>query len=142
MREDKTKPIQLDSHVQSKIIASHVAANASQPKFKIENSVLSSAMWCKEQVDGDIECELEYVDEQPELVTFSVEDLGMPKYDDPNYMGHEFDEKYIYQFTDANSQETAEDDFGAFAGVIEMACNDYDEFNYAVMCLKAGGSQE
>ena len=66
----------------------------------------------------------------------------MPKYVDHNYMGHEFDEKYVYQFPDANAELNVHDDFGAFAVVIEMACNDYDEFNFAVMSHKQGGSQE
>ena len=66
-------PNLLDTHLQSKIIASQVAANARQPKFKIENSILSKAMWCKEQVDGDIACEVDYEDENPSQVTFSIE---------------------------------------------------------------------
>lgn len=65
----------LDNNLQNKIIASQVAANAKQPKFKIENSTLSQSMWCKEQVDGDIACELDYENEMPQ-VTFSIDQLA------------------------------------------------------------------
>lgn len=93
-------------------------------------------MWCKENTDGDIACELDLEDE----VTFSIEELSRAKYDDPNYMGHEFDETYVYQFPD--TAQEVEEDFAPFAGVIEMACNDYDKFNFAVKMVQAGQSQQ
>jgi hypothetical protein len=34
-------------------------ANLKQPDYKIENSSISNSMHCKEQVDGDIACELD-----------------------------------------------------------------------------------
>jgi hypothetical protein len=108
-----------------------------QPKFKIENSALSQAMWCNEQSDGNIACEMTFGD-VPDF-TFSVEELSKVKYEDPNYMGHEFDESYIYEFPE-NKQIV--DDFGPFAGVIEMATSDYDKFNFAVKMFQKGESIE
>ena len=66
-----------------------------------------------------------------------MEELAANKYEDPDYFGHEFDESYIYKFP---SEEQQIDDFGPFAGVIEMAVIDYDKFNFAVMKYKEGVS--
>ena len=96
-------------------------------------------MKCREQVDGDIACELP-IEEQ--CISFNVEELVAAKYDDPNYFGHEFDEKYIYKFPSLEEQSEQEGDFGAFAGVIEMAVVDYDKFNFSLQKFSEGTSME
>lgn len=151
------------NNILSKIIESKAATDI-QPKFRIQNSVLTNTMWCKEQANGDISCELEYEDELPgpQHITFCIEELAMPKYDelDEDYFNDMFVEDYVglklevnsqitpqddfeaLAETEANLQLTHQDDFGAFAGVIRMACNDYDEFNFAVRSYQEGDSQE
>ena len=119
----------MDSNLQRKIISTQIKANFKQPEFKIQNSILSRDMRCIEQVDGDIACCL---DLEEECYSFDIQELSAVKYDDPNYMGHEFDESYIYKFPE-ETQEDAQEDFGPFAGVIEMAVVDYDKFNFALM---------
>jgi len=57
-------------------------------------------------------------------------------------MGHEFDESYIYKFPSLEQQNTHEDDFGPFSGVIEMAVLDFDKFNFAMQKYAEGTEME
>lgn len=54
---------------------------------------------------------------------------------DPEYMGHEFDEAYIYKF---NNEASETDDFTAFSTIIEMAVLDYDKMVFAMNKLNDG----
>lgn len=90
-------------------------------------------MWCKEQANGDIACELDNCDieKQDCEIDFDVQELGTLNVDH-EYMRHQFDESYVYTFPDESNMQ---DDFGAFTPIIEMAVVDYDRMVFSLKQL-------
>jgi len=134
----------LTPEIQNKVIAEQariIAQNSTKnPEFKIQNSAISKTMTCKEQLNGDIVCELADCDLETQdcEIGFDVQELGTLNVDH-EYMRNQFDERYVFQFDDESDKQ---DDFGAFTPVIEMAVCDYDRMVFSLKQLKNGHSHE
>lgn len=81
-------------------ISSNILNNPIAPKMplKIENSSLAQSMWCRENSEGAIQCDLEDDFGKPTF-EFDIEDIlerDQYKNLDPNYWNSQWDEQLIY----------------------------------------------
>ena len=143
-KADKTITPKIDSSSVSaafdskKVIASQIAKASSAPAkaLKIEASSLAQNMRCRENKEGNIQCELENEYLPGQKIEFNIEDI-LARQDsygnlDPDYWNNQWNEKYVYQFPEnLPENKNIMDDFSPFADVIRMALNDYDELVYA-----------
>lgn len=98
-------------------------------------------MWCKENKNGVVSCDLDMQDcyinvdgaEENCHYEFEIQDImerGYSNMIEEDYWGQEYNESYIYDFVQSKNQSI--NDFVPFSDVIQMALQDFD--NLVCLC--------